>query len=80
MAPNSDSCGLLDTMKADTGRGGGDGHGAGYTGTNRVLVLPSVPPLPDGRADLWAQSRAQHLSLDLGTSALPQGCHKQLHR
>lgn len=43
-------------MEADTGGGGGDGHGAGYAGADRVLVLPSVPPLPDGRADLWAQS------------------------
>lgn len=45
-------------MEADTGGGGGDGHGAGYAGADRVLVLPSVPPLPDGRADLWAQSGA----------------------
>lgn len=51
---SSDPCGLLDAVKADTGWGGGDGHGAGHPGADRVLVLPSVPPLPDGRADLWA--------------------------
>lgn len=51
---SSDPRGLLDAVKADTGWGGGDGHGAGHPGADRVLVLPSVPPLPDGRADLWA--------------------------
>lgn len=54
---SSDPCGLLNAVKADPGWGGGDGHGAGHPGADRVLVLPSVPPLPDGRADLWAQSR-----------------------
>lgn len=60
-------------MKADTGGGGGDGHGAGHAGADRVLVLPSVPPLPDGRADLWAQSRAQGLSRGFRTPLPPPG-------
>ena len=54
---SSDGCGLLDAVETDTGRGGGDGHSTGHTGADGVLVLPSVPPLPDGRADLWVQSR-----------------------
>lgn len=46
LAPGSDSRGLLDAVEADTGRGGRDGHGPSHTGTDGVLVLPSVPPLP----------------------------------
>lgn len=46
LTPSSDSRGLLDAVEADTGRGGGDGHGPSHTGADGVLVLPSVPPLP----------------------------------
>lgn len=41
-------------MEADSGRGGGDGHGTSHSGSDGVLVLPPMPPLPDSRADLWA--------------------------
>lgn len=52
LPPGSDSCGLLDAVEADAGRGGGDGHGPCHTGTDGVLVLPPVPPLPYGRSHL----------------------------
>lgn len=76
---SSDGRGLLDTVEADTGRGGGDGHGAGHAGADRVLVLPAVPPLPDGRADLWAQSRAPCPSPGLEPPPLPSGRRKQVY-
>lgn len=52
LAPGSDCRGLLDAVEADAGRGGGDGHGPGHAGTDGVLVLPAVPPLPHGRSHL----------------------------
>jgi hypothetical protein len=71
VACSSDCCGLLDAVEADPGGGRGDGHGAGHTGTDRVLVLPSMPPLPDGRADLWTWGRVRPLNPRLGTGSLP---------
>lgn len=59
-------------MKADSGGGGGDGHGAGHSGSDGVLVLPPMPPLPDGRADLWAQDNTdKHPQLRLKTHLIP---------
>lgn len=48
----SHSRGLFDAVEADPGGGRGDGHGPGHAHTQTVVVLPAVPPLPDGGAHL----------------------------
>lgn len=66
LAPrSSDGRGLLDAVEADTGRGGGDGHGTSHAGADGVLVLPSVPPLPHRRSHLEVTQRGH-----LGTKSL----------
>lgn len=50
--PSSHGRRLLDAMEADTGRRGRDGHGTRDTGTDWVLVLPTVPPLSNSRPNL----------------------------
>lgn len=41
------SC-LLDAVEADPGGRRGDGHGPGHRHSERVVVLPAVPPLSQG--------------------------------
>lgn len=55
--PRSHGCGLLDAVEADPGGGRGDGHGSGHAHAEAVVVLPAVPPLPDGRAHLQTRER-----------------------
>lgn len=59
---SSDGRGLLDAVEADAGWGGGDGHGPSHAGADGVLVLPPVPPLPHGRADLGVQDRGHSVT------------------
>lgn len=55
--PRLHGCGLFDAVEADPGGGRGDGHGSGHAHAEAVVVLPAVPPLPDGRTHL--QSRGE---------------------
>lgn len=52
LQPWSHSCCLFDAVEADPGWGCGDGHGSGHSDSKGVVVLPAVPPFPDGRTYL----------------------------